>query len=128
MRANVAAAKGGDQVVKLASIARASSDVFFQSVAQPVVEADLPTSVVPPRAIQTATPFDLDEIERPTYLPEVLSRARRKFEYFYELDPGTSYQEWIYEHSLRVRGWADCKLLDFNVIHAERMATEAKGG
>ena len=27
---------------------------------------------------------------------------------------------------LGVTGWADCKLLDFDVIHAERMATEAK--
>ena len=71
--------------------------------------------------MEPTTPFDLDEIERPTYLPEVLSRARRKFEYLYELDPGTSYQEWIDVHSLGVTGWADCKLLDFDVIHAERM-------
>ena len=79
MRASVAAAKGVDQVVKLASIARASSDIFVPSAAQPVVEADLPTTVFPLRATKPATPFDLDGIERPTYLPEVLSRARRKF-------------------------------------------------
>ena len=64
--------------------------------------------------MESATPCDLDEIKRPTCLPEVVSRARRKFEYSYELDPGTSYQEWIDEHSLGVTGWADCKLLDFD--------------
>ena len=42
------------------------------------------------------------------------------------MDPGTSYQDRIGENSLGVTGWADCKLLDFDVIHAERMATEAK--
>ena len=103
-----ACAKGVDQVVKLASIARASGDVFVPSAAPPEGAAELPTTTLPPRAMGPATPFDLDEIERPTYLPEVLSRACRKFEYFFELGPGTSYQEWIDERYLGVTGWADC--------------------
>ena len=78
-------------MVMLASIARASGDVFVASAVPPVAEDDLPTTVLPPMAMEPATPFDLDGIERPTYLPEVLSRARRKFDYFFELDPGTSY-------------------------------------
>ena len=71
-----ACAKGVDQVVKLASIARASGDVFVPSAAPPAVDricTDLQTTIVTPRAMEPSTPFDLDEIERPTYLPEVLS-------------------------------------------------------
>ena len=73
-----------------------------------MVEADLPTTtVLPPMAMEPATPSDLDGIEKPTYLPEVLSRAHRKFEYVYKLDPGTNYREWIDEHWLGVTGWTD---------------------
>ena len=42
------------------------------------------------------------------------------------MDPGTRYRDWIDEHSLGVTGWSDCKLLEFDVIDAERMANTAK--
>ena len=72
-----------EQVVKLASSSQASSAVFVPSAAPPEVAVDLPTTVLPLGPSSRQRLFDLDKVVRPSYLPEVLSRARRECEYLF---------------------------------------------
>jgi hypothetical protein len=64
-----------------------------------------------------------EELPEQWYLPEVLQRAREKFEYFYWLEAGSSTGKMIdTRSSLTVAGWADANLLNYADVAAERRA------
>ena len=64
-----------------------------------------------------------EELPEQWYLPEVLQRAREKFEYFYGLEAGSSTGKMIdTRSSLTVAGWADAEILNYADVAAERRA------
>ena len=61
-----------------------------------------------------------------TYLPEVLEKACKNFEFFYQIKPNTATEEIINtKTSLTVAGWADSHVEEWNEIDYERRRREA---
>ena len=59
------------------------------------------------------------------YPGDMLNKACRNFERFFELAEGEAYEEWIDEHSLKVPGWADANVEEFVDIQNRKDNREA---
>jgi hypothetical protein len=94
-------------------------------------ECEVPRCAIP-RAIAIAA--DVYEVETeeeiaepvPVYEPRELAAACRNFEAFYKLGHGESDQTMVDHSSLGVKGWADCKVRDYDVIDAQRHLREER--
>ena len=87
-----------------------------------------------PGKITAAAPRILGQEEKPApkrsrksakYPGEMLLRACRNFEKFFELAEGESYEEWIDEHSLKVPGWAESNVEEFAGIQRQKDQRES---
>ena len=59
------------------------------------------------------------------YTGEMLLRAYRNFERFFELAEGEAYEEWIDEHSLKAPGWAEASVDEFEEIQRRKDQRES---
>jgi len=63
----------------------------------------------------------------PKYPAEMVRKACRNFERFYELNEGEAYEEWIDVHSMKVPEWSRADVSDYDEIHKHKTRREDCG-
>ena len=57
--------------------------------------------------------LEANEELKSKYQPAILHRAKKNFEKFYELEPGSATEDWIELHALGVMGWSTAYVADY---------------